>query len=274
MPRGYLMASAERWSLPDMDQALEWASERNGEAISCSLHILGEYATSRGPVLAMAAQYRQLIEHIHDLGLDAGISIKPTSLGAIFDRPLCMEIFCDLASMTTMDERVFEIDMEGKGLVEASLSVATRCAAEGYRVTLTLQAYLDRTGEDLSRLLSIGVTPRIVKGAYLGDTDDFLEIEDRFRALVIGAEASGRPFDVGTHDPGIIEWICGRMENRKEFVRFGFLMGLSDMTKIRLAEEGWNVVEYVPFGREREAYKARREKYLSDLAKLRRRPAP
>jgi proline dehydrogenase len=268
------MASAERWSLPDMDRALEWCSERNREGISCTLHILGEYATSRDPVLAMAAQYRQLVENIHDLGLNAGISIKPTSLGAIFDRPLCMEIFCDLASMTTTDERGFEIDMEGKGLVEASLSVATRCAAEGYRVTLAFQAYLDRTGADLSRLLAMGVIPRIVKGAYLGDTGDFYEIEDRFKALVTTAEESGRPFDTGTHDPLLIEWICSRMRERKDLVRIGFLKGLSDTTKVRLAKEGWNVTEYVPFGREREAYQARREKYLSDLAKIGRQPAP
>ncbi|MDD5685692.1 MAG: proline dehydrogenase family protein [Methanoregulaceae archaeon] len=267
------MVSAKQWSLPDMDRALEWAGVRNGEGISCTLHALGEYATSRAPVLAMAGQYRNLAESIHDLGLDANISIKSTSLGAIFDRELCLEMICDLASLANRKGIGFEIDMEGKGLVEASLSAAARCAAEGYRVTLALQAYLDRTGDDLSRLLAMDVAPRIVKGAYLGDTDDFEEIEDRFKALFITAEAIGKPFDVGTHDPGLIRWICRRMEERKELLRFGFLMGLSDRTKTRLVEEGWRVVEYVAFGRGGEAYTARREKYLSDLAKLRRKPA-
>lgn len=268
------MESAHRWSLPDMDQALEQCHEWNRQGISCILHILGEYATSKARILTVAAQYYELIEKMHDLRLDASVSVKPTTLGAIVDRPLCMKIFCELASFAAEFGTGFEIDMEGRGLVEASVTAAARCAAEGYSVTLALQAYLDRTERDLFSLQSRGITPRIVKGAYIGDYNNFSEIQERFKTLITAAEKRGLPFNVGTHDPELIDWICGQMADKKDLISLGFLMGLSDSTKIRLAEGGWTVTEYIPFGEEGEAYQARREKYLSDLVGIGREPAP
>jgi len=268
------MSSADRWSLPDMDQALEWCSRRNRQGISCTLHILGEYATSKDPVLAMANKYHTLLDKIQAKKLHATISVKPTSVGEIFNRSLSMETLRDLASAAAEYGVGIEIDMEGTGLVDASIRAAISCAGEGHSVTLALQSYLDRTSRDLRDLLSKGVTPRIVKGAYIGDTDDFFEIEDRFKEYVSIAEESGKSFHIGTHDPDLLEWFTARMMGKRDLVQVGMLMGLSDQTKLRLAAEGWDVSEYVPFGWERAAYEARREKYLSDIAKKGRKTAP
>ena len=64
------------------------------------------------------------------------------------------------------------------------------------------------------------------------------------------------------------------MKGREEMVEFGFLKGLADETKVRLADEGWNVVEYVPFGKESLAYVARRMVYLERLKSIGTGPAP
>jgi proline dehydrogenase len=85
---------------------------------------------------------------------------------------------------------------------------------------------------------------------------------------------SKRPFSVGTHDPQLIEWIKEKMVDRKDQMEFGFLKGLADETKLQLVDDEWKVSEYIPFGSEKEAYEVRRNRYLKDLEKNGREPAP
>ena len=108
----------------------------------------------------------------------------------------------------------------------------------------------------------------------MGDTIKFEDIQERFKALVEISIASGEPFSVGTHDPELIGWLKRKMENERDMVEFGFLKGLSDTTKTDLANAGWRVAEYVPFGSNKLAYEARRLKYLRELDALGRVPLP
>jgi proline dehydrogenase len=64
------------------------------------------------------------------------------------------------------------------------------------------------------------------------------------------------------------------MADQRDHLTFGFLMGLSDQTKLRLARQGWQVSEYVPFGSDPGPYVARRERYLRELREQDRSPAP
>ena len=68
--------------------------------------------------------------------------------------------------------------------------------------------------------------------------------------------------------------MTAKMEGKKDLIEFGFLKGLADRTKVAMAKEGWLVSEYVPFGKNRTAYEARRRKYLKELESLGRIPAP
>ena len=168
----------------------------------------------------------------------------------------------------------FELDMEGKGLIDITIETGIACIRTGYPVTLALQAYMNRTGKDLVNIVSAGITPRIVKGAYHGDFEEFEQVQDRFKALVEMVVPTGAAFQVATHDPELLEWLTSRLSDEKHRVEFGFLMGLSDRTKIKMTEEGWAVSEYIPLGNEPGPYIARREHYLSALGEMGRAPAP
>jgi hypothetical protein len=140
-------------------------------------------------------------------------------------------------------------------------------------VVLALQAYLDRSPQDLHRIREGGIIPRLVKGAYTGDVSGFEHIQERFRTLVTSMREVPHPFHVGTHDPDLLSWLRTLNDPPGE-VTFGFLMGLSDITKRSIAREGWRVSEYLPIGREGGAYISRRERYLAELRRLGRDPAP
>jgi proline dehydrogenase len=164
--------------------------------------------------------------------------------------------------------------MEGKDLIEYTLETALALAEESRPPTLALQAYLDRAPSDVSTALSSGIKVRLVKGAYLGDTNDFGEVQRRFRSLCETIIVQGHPFSIGTHDPEILDWVMRKVGSRRLLVEFGFLKGLGDETKVLLAQKGWAVSEYVPYGADAKAYEARRLRYLNDLDRLGRRPIP
>jgi proline dehydrogenase len=264
----------ERWSLPNLQSAVQWCVERNAQGLRCILDVLGEYAKDKKQALRSVEAYLSCVRAIEEHSLDASIALKLTSVGATFDLALCRKNVNTIANETANRNVGFEIDMEGRGLVSYTLDIALQCAQENVSPTLALQAYLDRTPSDLQKVIVHKIKPRIVKGTYVGDTTKFEDVQEHFKALVEISIASGEPFSVGTHDPELIRWLKRKMENERDRMEFGFLKGLSDATKIDLATAGWRVAEYVPFGSNKLAYEARRLKYLRELDDLGRVPLP
>ena len=262
-----------RWALPDLQSAVDWCSRRNAQNIRCIIDVLGEYAREESQAAGSVEAYMVAAKSIAENGLDASLSIKLSALGTLFDQESCRQNVQTIAREAARRGVGFEIDMEGQALVTYTIDVAATCAEKG-RVSLALQAYLDRSRDDVVRALESGIIARIVKGAYVGSTRDFADIQKRFKQLAKILCTKATFFAVGTHDPDLIEWMTTKMEGKRDLIEFGFLKGLADRTKVAMAQEGWLVSEYVPFGENRTAYEARRRKYLKELESLGRTPAP
>ncbi|HXW98531.1 MAG TPA: proline dehydrogenase family protein [Methanomicrobiales archaeon] len=268
------MDAPRRWTLPDLPAALQWARQRSGQGIRCTLALLGEYARTPEEALAGTRENLGCIPGIGSLGAGASLSVKLGGIGGIFDTGMALDHAVQIARVAGRNGVPVELDMEGRATVGLTLDAASRCAKENPAVTVALQSYLARTPGDIRRMVSEGIGVRLIKGAYLGDTTDFarilqLTMED---ARILGS--LGARFSLGTHDPGLIAWAEQEFRGRKDGIEFGFLLGLSDETKLRLVAGGWRVSEYVPFGQGGEAYVLRRERYLRDLAATGRAPAP
>lgn len=262
-----------RWSLPDLDAAVRWCEERNRQGIGCSISPLGEYVQDRDAARTAASECRTAVRAIEAHALDASVAVKLSALGAVFDRDGCTAHLGRIMDEAKRRDVRVEIDREGRNLVDFALAAAERMAGEGHRVTLAVQAYLLRSAVDLGAMEEAGIRPRLVKGAYLGDTRDFGLIQQQFRALAASLLSSRTSFSVGTHDPDLVAWLTAHAESR-ELVEFGFLMGLADLTKETMAAAGWKVSEYVPYGRRGSIYEARRVQYLDRLRALGRSPLP
>jgi proline dehydrogenase len=262
-----------RWALPDLQSAVDWCSRRNAQSIRCIIDVLGAYAREESQAAGSVEAYMSAAKSIADNGLDASLTVKLSALGALFDQERCRQNVQTIAREAARRGVGFEIDMEGQPLVTYTIDVAAACAKRG-RVSLALQAYLDRSRDDVLRASESGVIARIVKGAYVGSTTDFADIQKRFKQLSEILCAKATFFTVGTHDPDLIEWMTTKMEEKRDLIEFGFLKGLADHTKVAMAQEGWPVSEYVPFGENRTAYETRRRKYLKELEGVGRTPAP
>jgi proline dehydrogenase len=268
------MSMAHPWSVPDLGSALTRAEGRRRQQIRCSLAALDEYVKTPQDAFRSATGNVACLRGIAARQLDAALSVKLTSLGAVFDRHLCMQNLHLIATEAAHLRIPLEIDMEGRGLVEFTLDAALACRGVHDQVTIALQAYLDRTRSDLAGISGHDIGIRLVKGAYIGDIADFSAIQERFRAITETAIGQGRPFSAGTHDPELVSWIRERMADNRNQIEFGFLMGLGDRTKLDLVADGWSVTEYVPFGASDTAYIARREAYIRGLRELGRSPVP
>ena len=266
------MTDDGRWALPDRAAALDRCATRKGQHIRCALDILGGQPKTGGEAQEELRAHLALVRTLGEGAAGALLALKLSTLGASFDRELARQNLMALAESGLKGCVPVELDMEGKGLLEFTLRTALEAASRGLPVTLALQAYLDRTPGDLERALDSRLRIRLVKGAYIGDTDDFIEIQKRVRNLAGRLLEAGADFCVGTHDPELVGWLEENGSRRN--LEFGFLMGLADETKLRLAASGWRVVEYVPFGPESAAYIARRRRYLKELERLGREPAP
>ncbi|HYC19683.1 MAG TPA: proline dehydrogenase family protein [Candidatus Bathyarchaeia archaeon] len=262
-----------RWALPDLQSTVAWCSRRNAQNIRCIIDVLGEYARKESQAAGSVEAYMAAAKSISDNGLDASLTVKLSALGALFDQERCRQNVQTIAREAGRRGVGFELDMEGQGLITYTIDVAAACAEKG-RVSLALQAYLDRSRDDVLRVSESGIIARLVKGAYVGSTTDFADIQKRFKQLSKILCAKATFFSVGTHDPDLIEWITRRMEGKRDLIEFGFLKGLADRTKVEMAQDGWLVSEYVPFGDNCTAYEARRRKYLKELESLGRTPTP
>lgn len=222
---------------------------------------------------------RSVDAHVHCLniirakGLYASLSVKLSSLGMAFDKDLCQETLLSLADEALKRGIQLELDMEGKATVDFTVSCARALADEGYRATLAVQSYLERSDSDIQVLMKDGITIRLVKGAYEGDLDDYLKIQKRMMDLSDVLIRKGKRFCIGTHDPVVIDHVISKAASPKN-VEFGLLMGLGDETKLKLSMQERNVVEYVPYGSDFKAYVHRREVYLKWLNKMNIEPLP
>ncbi len=195
-----------RWTFPDWHSALLWSRARNAQRIKVIMDVLGESAHIDESVSIQMQSYRDLIKAIVNERLFASISIKVSSLGYTLNKENCLQNVLDLAREASSMRVGFEIDMEGRSLVPFTLDTAKACKESGLPVTLAIQAYLDRSEQDLSTLIERGIRVRLVKGAYTGDTNDFMDVQGRFKKLARFLIEKGVSFCVGTHDPDLIVW--------------------------------------------------------------------
>ena len=161
-----------------------------------------------------------------------------------------------------------EMDMEGLPLIDQTIAMALDSKEQGYGLTLALQANMMRSKKDLRVLVDSGINVRLVKGAYIGDIKDFVLIQKSMKLLTEELLKTSENHSVGTHDPEIVNWYQDNPLVTPENTTFGFLKGLADEAKLELADDGWKVAEYVPFGPDTKAYIFRRERYLSNLVRL------
>ncbi len=255
-----------------LEATLPAIEKLNAQGMEVTLDLLGESVESEADAAQAVGQYLVMLETIHAHQLRATVSLKLTQLGLDIAEDVCV------ANMRRILEKAAEtgnhvtIDMESSDYTDRTLRVF-RTLREDYdfqNVGTVIQAYLYRSKADMEALQQEGAFVRLCKGAYKEPPDvafpakadvdtSFIEI---MKAYVSGSAAeTGAYLGVATHDARIIDIMrdyarsAGIANDRFEFQ---MLYGIRADLQRELAEEGYTMRVYVPYGTQWYPYFMRR----------------
>ena len=238
-----------------LSDAVSAAVDLNTGGIGAILDLLGEGVEDLAGASEAAGQYREAVEVIAERGIDSTVSLKLSQLGLTVDGAACA------ANLAMILERAkelgvgVEVDMEQSDLVDRTLDVFREAIGRYPQTRLAIQACLRRTPSDLDSLAPLKPRIRLVKGAYAEPIELALrskkDITAQFHHLTDWLFAHGSLPAFGTHDGGCIEHAelaAARAGVDKRDFEIQMLYGIRRDLQKRLADEGYRVRVYIPFG--------------------------
>lgn len=244
-------------------ETIQSIKELNAHGISCTVDNLGEFVFEKEEALAAKKQILEVIEAIHEHGVDAHISLKPSQLGLDIDIDFCLENLKEIAAKAKSYEIFINFDMEDHARLQPSFDLLDELSRDYDNIGTVIQAYFFRAVEDIQKYKNFRL--RIVKGAYK-ETEvyayqDKKEIDENYIQLIEWHLLNGKFTSIATHDHHVINHV-------KQFVKdndipndkfeFQMLYGFRKDMQLQLASEGYNFCTYVPFGNDWYGYFMRR----------------
>lgn len=257
-----------------VEDALEVVKRLNEQGFEATLDILGEHVESSGEASAVADAYVELYRRIADSGLRSNISLKPTHLGLAIDGQICRESLSRILAAARETDNFLRIDMEDSPYTDNTLALYRTCLEQYPRVGPVLQAYLYRSGDDLTNLMSSPLNFRLCKGIYREPPEiaiqDRAAINHNFLVLLQQAFEGGAYVAIATHDRPLIaqaEELIRQLNIPPDRFEFQALYGVPMKGKLEtLLAAGYKVRIYVPFGEAWYDYSLRRLKENPHLA--------
>jgi proline dehydrogenase len=239
----------------DIEDAIKTILELNRVGITATFDHLGESTTSRAEAEADAREYLHALESIRVTGVDSNVSIKLTQLGLDIDREFCLRNTRRIVEAACFHRNFVRIDMEDSSKTDATLQIFKQLYQEYGNVGIVLQAYLYRTEKDLNEVLAMGARVRLCKGAYQEpDSVAFPEksaVDANYVKLMKRLLTSGIYHGIATHDQRMIraaKEFAAREGIGQDQFEFQMLYGVRRDLMLQLAEEGYRVRAYVPYG--------------------------
>ncbi len=244
-----------------VDEAIAVVKTLNQQGLKAILNEVGESVTTQAEATAAADIYQELLHRVHSAELDATITVKPSHLGLAFGLDFFYETVADIVQTAQNYGILVEIDIEDSPDVPATLDVYHRLLDTfGGGVRQAIQSYLHRTPADVHRIIEHSGNIRLVKGAYqetpdiaIQDTQQINEASIDLIKAMLTKEAvdNGAYLALGSHDPVLIEALLTETKNQNlqpDQFEIQMLLGIRRDEQQRLANLGYQVRVYVPFG--------------------------
>lgn len=247
--------------------ALRVTRELLDQGLAVSLDHLGE--DTLNPVQAAAArdEYVQLLRALAEAGLTpaAEVSLKLSVLGQRFDEQLAYDYAAAVCAAAREAGTTVTLDMEDHTTTESTCDILAKLRQDYPETGVALQAYLRRTEADCRDLAGSGSRVRLCKGAYAEPESIAyqakIEVDKSYvRCMNILMAGEGYPM-LATHDPRLVAIAEDRamwFDRTPDQFEFQMLYGARPHEQLRLADEGYPVRVYVPYGTKWYGYLMRR----------------
>jgi proline dehydrogenase len=230
--------------------------DANALGLKATANYLGEAEKNEANARAAADVYLQILERIHDEGLDANVSMKFTQLGQAIGEDFLLENLGRVLEKAKEEDTFLRFDMESSEYVDRTLDEFRRFWEAGWRnIGVVLQSYLFRTMNDARQLCEIGARVRICKGAYNEPPEVAYqkreEVDRNFLAVSRLLIAEGNYPGIATHDDAMVQGVLEFVKEKgipADRFEFQMLHGVRRDLQQELVKAGYNVRVYIPFG--------------------------
>ena len=263
------------------EDALSAINTLNAKGLYTTLDQLGEDVSSADEAGAARDQYLAVFQHLDAGNLKSNASLKLSQMGLNLDFDMCLANAESIVREADRFGIFVRLDMEEATTIERTIQIYRSLREKGLsNVGLVVQAYLHRSVGDVEKLLGEGCTFRLCKGAYKEPADiahtrmrDINAAFDRLTKILIDhALTNGAVASVPSGKIPPLTAIASHDANRITFAKhyarevglpqraleFQMLHGIRTELQISLAQEGYPVRVYVPYGTEWYPYFFRR----------------
>ena len=238
-----------------IEEALRIVKKLNDRQVMATLDVLGESVKDKETAEKAVSAYLDLLDAIPKAGIESHASLKLTQMGLDIDTEYCYRNIEKIVSRAKEHGNFVRIDMEGTPHTQRTLDIFFRLRQKFDNVGIVVQAYLYRTEKDVRDLNAIQAKVRICKGAYKEPADlaikKMKDIRANFIKLTEVLFRDGVYPAIATHDDKLIKWTkeyAAANAIAADRYEFQYLYGIRNKTFQKLAQEGYRVRCYVPFG--------------------------
>ena len=238
-----------------IQEAIRAVRRLNSFGILTTLDVLGENVSDRRAAEVAVAAYLETLDWIQREGLRSNVSLKLTQMGLDIDRDYCRDNVARICERAAAGNNFVRIDMEGSAYTERTLNLFYELFQKHRNVGIVIQAYLHRSEQDIRKLIELGARVRLCKGAYKEPprlaVQTMAAVRQNFMSLASLLLKQGTHPAIATHDDVLLSWTrnyIAQHELPKDGFEFQMLYGVRSHTQRQLAEQGYPMRVYVPFG--------------------------
>ncbi|CAM3915293.1 proline dehydrogenase family protein [Mesobacillus thioparans] len=248
-----------------VEQSVAVIKELNSKNLAATVDFLGEFVDNEKEANERAESSIAMIKAIGREKLNSQMSVKMTSLGFDISEKVVMNNMRRIMD-TAKENNVFvTIDMEDFERCQKTLDIFKQLKSEYDNIGTVIQAYLYRTEKDIEELNQYSPNLRLVKGAYKESPEvafpEKKDVDENFKKIIQMHMLNGNYTAVASHDDNIINFTkeFAKANNiPKSQFEFQMLFGIMPERQLQLAEEGYTMRVYVPFGTDWYGYFMRR----------------
>jgi proline dehydrogenase len=241
-----------------------------GQGFVSAVTYLGENVRTAADAARATATYIDLLGEIGARGLRTTPSLKLTHLGLDLDEALCTTNLTRVVEHAHAVGACVWVDMESSRYTERTLALYARLRPLHSNLGCVVQAYLRRTPRDVERLVELGATVRLCKGAYHEPPSlaypDKRDVDASYarlveRLLAPDAQARGVYPGFATHDQVLQRHVLDVAARRGiggDRFELQMLYGIRHDLHARLRAAGAPLRVLVPFGEDWYGYFMRR----------------
>jgi proline dehydrogenase len=254
----------------NLDETVTSGRRLNRAGIMLTMDHLGESVSTDDAADVAGRVYLKMLDRIKHESLKATVSLKPTQLGLAIDPERCGHRIRAIVEKAVSHGLSVEIDMEDSPYTDATLKIYEQLLKVDRDLRVCLQSYLNRTDSDIRRLIDLGGSVRLVKGAYREPEEVAVQAKREVNAaflrhmqmsLTPDAVLAGFRLAVASHDDKLVqaakEIALKNRVGKKDF-EFQFLYGIRTDLQESLSAEGYMVRVYQPYGEQWYPYFMRR----------------